>query len=112
MQGGAIPARAEMWPAATGQHRRCGRRGDRRERGRGRRRASTAGGRGGDGAVGGGAVGGGGAATGRRRRGWLQTARRRRAERKWSARENETARGAGSALKHLISDGYGLGRRT
>jgi hypothetical protein len=37
MWGGAIPARAEMWPAATGQHRRCGRRGDRRERGRGRR---------------------------------------------------------------------------
>jgi hypothetical protein len=30
----------------------------------------------------------------------------RRAERKWSARENETARGAGSVLKHLISDGY------
>jgi hypothetical protein len=44
MRHGAIPARAEMWPAAMGQHRRFGRRGDQRERGRGRRRASTAGG--------------------------------------------------------------------
>jgi hypothetical protein len=92
MRGGAIPARAEMWPAAMGQHRRFGRRGDQRERGRGRRRASTAG----------------GAATGLWAAGqWAAgRRRRRRAERKWSARENETARGTGSALKHLISDGY------
>jgi hypothetical protein len=86
----AIPARAEMWPAATGQHRRCERRG---ERGRGRRPAATAGGRGGEwGCVDGdrgsgwrwpeastaaGAVGGvGGQGSGRRRR-----SGRRRAER-------------------------------
>jgi hypothetical protein len=69
MRGGAILARAEMWPAATGQHRRCRRRGDRRERGRGRWRASTAGGA----ATELGAAAGQWAA-GRRRRDWLQTA--------------------------------------
>ena len=42
MRGGTISARAEMWPAATGQHQRCGRRGDRRERGRGRRAGGAA----------------------------------------------------------------------
>jgi hypothetical protein len=118
MRGGTIPARAEMWPVATGQHRRRGRWGDRRERGRGRRRSSTAGWRGGDGAVGSGrrrgvgvgTVGGGTATGGNDAAGWDGGDRDGQRER--SARENETARGAGSALKLLISDGYGRGRRT
>jgi hypothetical protein len=33
-------------------------------------------------------------------------------QREGSARENKTARGVRSALKRLMSDGYGLGRRT
>jgi hypothetical protein len=106
MRGGTIPARAEMWPAATGQHRRCGRRGDRRERGHGRRRSSTAGGRGGDGAVGDGGAVGGGTVTAR----LVETAAAA-TDREKGARENETARGAGSALKLLISDGYRRGCR-
>jgi hypothetical protein len=97
MRGGAIPARAEMWPAAMGQHRRCGRRGDRCERGHSRWRASTAG----------------GAATGLWAVGQWAAGRRLVADggggegqRENGARENETARGARSTLKHLISDGY------
>eukprot|EP00267_Zea_mays_P029953 XP_008661129.1 glycine-rich protein DOT1-like [Zea mays] len=87
----------------------------------GRPAAGVDGGRGGDGTVGGGAVGGGGAMGGRAVGDGAADCRRRRRRRamggdgltaEWSARENETARGVGSALKHLMSDGYGLGRRT
>ena len=91
MRGGTISARAEMWPAATGLWVA------------GRRRLIADGA-----AVGGGRAVGGGAATAR----LIADGGDDDGQRKWSARENETARGVGSALKHLMSDGYGLGRRT